>query len=121
MATAPSTMTTYSSARPPLMLNPPFDTLSGSKDPIGPRSRFQKPGRSGCVHSGSGRRLVLNRWFATDDGGFRLYQSDGRLHLDGFRPEPTESCRSTLRRLAELRAMPVCTVFLKPLCSALIY
>ncbi len=36
MATAPSTITTYSSDRPPLMLKPPFETLSGSKVPMEP-------------------------------------------------------------------------------------
>ena len=36
VATAPSTMTTYSSARAPLMLKPPLLTLSGSKVPIEP-------------------------------------------------------------------------------------
>ena len=36
VATAPSTVTTYSSERPPFMLKPPLLTLSGSKVPIAP-------------------------------------------------------------------------------------
>ncbi len=36
VATAPSTITTYSSARLPLMLKPPLETLSGSNVPIEP-------------------------------------------------------------------------------------